>query len=122
MAPARPLGILSAMPEEMTAMGAALDPGEDVTIAGFRFRHGHIDAHPVILAEAGVGKVASGLVSSLLLNHFNCAALIFSGVAGRLDEDLSIGDIVIADELVQHDYGEMAANGFKPFRPGVPPL
>ncbi len=119
---ARPLGILSAMPEEMTAMGAALDPGEDVTIAGFRFRHGHIDGHAVILAEAGVGKVASGLVSSLLLDHFNCAALIFSGVAGRLDEELAIGDIVIADELIQHDYGAMAANGFKPFRPGVPPL
>jgi len=122
MASARPLGILSAMPEEMTAMGAALDPGEDVMIAGFRFRHGHIDGYPVILAEAGVGKVASGLVSSLLLQHFNCAALIFSGVAGRLDVDLSIGDIVIADELIQHDYGAQTGNSLKLFRPGVPPL
>ncbi len=123
MAPrTRPTGILSAMPEEMTAMGAALDAGEDVTIAGFRFRHGHIDGHPVILAEAGVGKVASGLVSGLLLHHFDCAAVIFSGVAGRLDEELSIGDIVIADELVQHDYGAQTGNSLRLFRPGAPPL
>ena len=123
MAPgARPLGILSAMPEEMTAMGAALDSTEDVTIAGFRFRHGHIDGHPVILAEAGVGKVAAGLVGGLLLERFNCSALIFSGVAGRLDEELSIGDIVIADELMQHDYGAQTGNTLKLFRPGVPPL
>lgn len=103
-------------------MGAALDPGEDVTIAGFRFRHGHIDGHPVILAEAGVGKVASGLVSGLLLHHFNCSALIFSGVAGRLDTELAIGDIVIADELVQHDYGAQTGNSLRLFRPGEPPL
>ena len=82
-------------------------PPATSTIAGFRFRHGRIDGHPVILAEAGVGKVASALVSSLLLDRFDCAALIFSGVAGRLDEELAIGDIVIADELIQHDYGAL---------------
>jgi adenosylhomocysteine nucleosidase len=119
---ARPLGILSAMPEEMTSLGGALDPAHDVTIAGFRFRHGRIDGHPVILAEAGVGKVAAGLVSSLLLDHFNCGALIFSGVAGRLDEDLAIGDIVIGDELIQHDYGALTGDRMTAYRPGVPPI
>jgi len=48
--------------------------------------------------------------------------LIFSGVAGRLDDELSIGDIVIADELIQHDYGAMVAGHLKPFRPGLPPI
>lgn len=103
-------------------MGAALDLADDVTIAGFRFRHGRIDGHPVILAEAGVGKVASGLVSGLLLHHFNCAAVIFSGVAGRLDTELAIGDIVIADELIQHDYGAQTGNTLRLFHPGIPPL
>ena len=118
----RPLAILSAMPEEMTSLGAALDPAADVAIAGFRFRHGRIDGHPVVLAEAGVGKVATALASSLLLDRFNCSAVIFSGVAGRLDEELALGDIVIADELIQHDYGSLSDNRFKAYRPGTPPI
>ena len=118
----RPLAILSAMPEEMTSLGAALDPAGDATIAGFHFRHGQIDGHPVVLAEAGVGKVAAGLVTSLLLDRFNCSAVIFSGVAGRLDEELSLGDIVIGDELIQHDYGALTGSRLKPYRPGMPPI
>jgi len=118
----RPLAILSAMPEEMTSLGGALDPAGDATIAGFHFRHGRIDGQPVVLAEAGVGKVAAGLVSSLLLDHFNCGAVIFSGVAGRLDDELAIGDIVIGDELIQHDYGALTGDSLKLYRPGIPPI
>jgi adenosylhomocysteine nucleosidase len=117
-----PLGILSALPEEMGSLGAALDPAGDVEIAGYRFRHGRIDGHPVVLAEAGVGKVASALVGSLLLDRFGCRSLIFSGVAGRLDDELAIGDIVIGEELIQHDYGAMIAGRLRPFRPGLAPI
>jgi adenosylhomocysteine nucleosidase len=117
-----PLGILSALPEEMGSLGAALDPASDIRIAGFHFRSGRIDGHPVVLAEAGVGKVATGLVGGLLLDRFGCRGLIFSGVAGNLDAELSIGDIVIAEELIQHDYGAMVAGRLKPFRPGHTPI
>ena len=58
-----PLGILSALPEEMGSLGAALDPAGDVRIAGFHFRSGRIDGHPVIpgayeasLASGDVGR------------------------------------------------------------------
>ena len=64
-----PLGILSALPEEMTHLGDVLEPAGDVAIAGFRFRPGRIDGHAVVLAEAGVGKVATALVGSLLLDR-----------------------------------------------------
>jgi adenosylhomocysteine nucleosidase len=119
---APPLGILSALPEEMGSLGAALDPAGNVEVAGFHFRTGRIDGHSVVLAEAGVGKVATALVGSLLLDRFACRGLIFSGVAGRLDAELSIGDIVIAEELIQHDYGAMVAGRLKSFRPGSAPI
>jgi adenosylhomocysteine nucleosidase len=118
----RPLGILCALPEELESLGSALDHDERVEAAGFHFRAGRIDGHRVVLAEAGVGKVATALVGSLLLDRFACRALIFSGVAGGLDPALAIGDIVIADELVQHDYGAVIAGRLKCYRPGTPPL
>jgi adenosylhomocysteine nucleosidase len=117
-----PLGILSALPEEMGSLGAALDPAGDVEIAGYRFRRGRIDGYDVVLAEAGVGKVSAALVGSLLLDRFGCRSLIFSGVAGRLDDALAIGDIIIAEELIQHDYGAMVAGRLNPFRPGLTPI
>src|SRR5215469_17937405 len=118
----RPLGIVSALPEEMGNLGLALDKGEVVDVAGFHFRHGRVDGHAVVLTEAGCGKVASALVGSLLLDRFGCRGLVFSGVAGGLDPDLAIGDIVIADELIQHDYGAMIAGRLKSFHPGTPPI
>jgi adenosylhomocysteine nucleosidase len=118
----RPFGIVSALPEEMGNLGLALDQGDVVEIAGFHFRHGRIDGHHVLLTEAGVGKVAAAVVGSLLLDRFGCRGLIFSGVAGGLDPGLSIGDIVIAAELVQHDYGAVVGGRLKPFRPGTAPI
>ncbi|HZT19773.1 MAG TPA: 5'-methylthioadenosine/adenosylhomocysteine nucleosidase [Dongiaceae bacterium] len=118
----RPLGIVSAMPEEMDSLGIALDRGRGRAIAGYRFRPGHLDGHPVVLAQAGVGKVASALVGSLLLDRFGCRALIFSGVAGGLDPKLAIGDVIVADELIQHDYGAVIGGRLKPYHPGTPPI
>jgi adenosylhomocysteine nucleosidase len=118
----RPLGIVSALPEEMGNLGLALDKGEVVEVAGFHFRHGRVDGHAVVLTEAGCGKVASALVGSLLLDRFGCRGLVFSGVAGGLDPDLAIGDIVIADELIQHDYGAVASAHLTAYHPGLPPI
>jgi adenosylhomocysteine nucleosidase len=117
-----PLGIVSALPEELSGLGLALIEEKFIEIAGYHFRPGRIDGHPVVLAEAGVGKVAVALVGSLLLDRFGCRGLIFSGVAGGLDPGLAIGDIVIADELIQHDYGAMIAGRLKAFHPGTPPI
>src|SRR5262249_43719212 len=118
----RPLGIVSALPEEMGSLGIALDKGDVVEVAGFHFHHGRVDDYPVVLAEAGCGKVATAIVASLLLDRFGCRALLSTGVAGGLDPDLAIGDIVIADELVQHDYGAVSDQGLTTYHPGRPPI
>ena len=118
----RPLGIVSALPEEMGGLGLALDKGDVVEVAGYHFRHGRVDGHPVVLAEAGCGKVATAIVASLLADRFGCAGLVFSGVAGGLDPALAIGDIVIADELIQHDYGAVTDGRLKAYHPGLAPI
>ena len=118
----RPLGIVSALPEEMGGLGLALDKGDVVEVAGYHFHHGRVDGHPVVLAEAGCGKVATAIVASLLADRFGCAGLVFSGVAGGLDPALAIGDIVIADELIQHDYGAVTGGRLKPYHPGLAPI
>ncbi len=120
-----PLGVICAMPEEIEHLSAAIDDGgerREVGPSGFAFREGRLDGRSVVLVEAGVGKVNAALVATLLLDRFGCDGLILSGVAGGLDPSLGIGDVVIAERLVQHDYGAMVERQIRPYRPGLTPI
>lgn len=118
----QPLGLICAIPEERAALSGHFSEGAGEEIAGFRFVTGHLDGRATVLVEAGIGKVNAAVVATLLLHRFGVRGLLFSGVAGGLDPDLQVGDVVIADRLVQHDYGALADGRLKPYQPGVPPL
>ncbi|MGE3741494.1 MAG: 5'-methylthioadenosine/adenosylhomocysteine nucleosidase [Geminicoccaceae bacterium] len=120
-----PLGVICAMPEEIEHLSAAIDRQEErreVGPSGFAFREGRLDGHPVVLVEAGIGKVNAALVATLLLDRFGCHGLILSGVAGGLDPSLGIGDVVVAERLLQHDYGAVIDQEIRPYRPGITPI
>jgi adenosylhomocysteine nucleosidase len=121
-APARPLGIIAALSEEVRHLGHALAVDDKIVRGGYSFRQGRLDGVPVVLVEAGIGKVNTALVATLLLDHFGCRSVLLTGVAGGVDPGLGIGDVVIADRLIQHDYGAIVGGDIKPFRPGVPPI
>jgi adenosylhomocysteine nucleosidase len=121
-APARPLGIIAALSEEVRHLGHALVVDDKIVRGSYSFRQGRLDDVPVVLVEAGIGKVNTALVATLLLDHFGCRSVLLTGVAGGIDSALGIGDVVIADRLIQHDYGAIIGGEIKPFRPGVPPI
>jgi adenosylhomocysteine nucleosidase len=116
------LGILCALPEEMALLADALVGRRDEERAGAPFATGRLDGRDVVLAESGIGKVGAALTATLLLERFGCGALVFSGVAGGLDPALGIGDIVVAERLIQHDYGAVVGDAHVPFRAGAFPL
>src|ERR1017187_9726991 len=51
---ARPIAILTAIPEEIAAFGDHLVESGSETVAGIKFHHGMLDRHPVVLAESGI--------------------------------------------------------------------
>ncbi|HET8728422.1 MAG TPA: 5'-methylthioadenosine/adenosylhomocysteine nucleosidase [Alphaproteobacteria bacterium] len=118
----RPIGLITAIPEELADLAASLDETDARSIAGLTFRSGNLEGRSVVLVESGIGKVNAALVATLLLHEFGCRALVFSGVAGGLDPDLAVGDVVIATRLIQHDYGALVEGRIRPYQPGVPPL
>lgn len=77
--------------------------GECVTLAGREFYVGTLYGHEAVLVMCGVGKVASAMTATLLIQHFSVDALLFCGTAGGIDPALRVGDVVIADSLIQHD-------------------
>jgi adenosylhomocysteine nucleosidase len=118
----RPIGILAAMAEEVRHLGQALSVDDKTVRGGYAFRQGRLDDVPVVLVEAGIGKVNTSLVATLLLDHFGCRLALLTGVAGGLDPAVGIGDVVIADHLVQHDYGAVVDAEIRPYRPGAAPV
>jgi adenosylhomocysteine nucleosidase len=120
--PTRPLGIIAALSEEVRHLGHALSVDDKIVRGSYSFRQGQLDDVPVVLVEAGIGKVNTALVATLLLDHFGCRSVLLTGVAGGIDPALGIGDVVIADRLIQHDYGAIIAGHIESFRPGVPPI
>lgn len=118
----QPVGLICAVPEEIAHFGDHLHITARQTLAGFSFLSGSIDGRPVVIVEAGIGKVNAAIVATLLLTQFNVRSLIFSGVAGGLDPSLGIGDVIIARTLIQHDYGALCDGVITPYQPGVPPL
>ena len=96
-------GIINAMPEEMAALLTAMDEQKQTVIAGKLFYHGKIGKSDVVVVEAGIGKVAAAITTTLLITNFAVDRVINSGSAGALGEGLRIGDVVVANELAYAD-------------------
>lgn len=119
----RRIGILSAIPQEFDALGEAFtEMSTPQPIAGLGFHAGTLEDRAVVFVESGIGKVNAALAATLLIRDFGCDCLIFTGVAGGLDPALKVGDVVIGERLVQHDYGALLQERLEVYQPGIPPL
>jgi adenosylhomocysteine nucleosidase len=120
--PPGPIGILCAMAEEQELLVAALGTAEPLPGRGLEARMGRLDGCDVVVAAAGVGKVKAATTATLLVERFGCRALVLSGVAGGLSSSLDIGDLVVADCVVDVDYGRITDEGRLVYQPGTLPL
>ena len=118
----RPVGVICAISQELTVLRAALDDDRRHEVGGFGFDQGSLDGRPVILAEAGIGKVNTATVATILALRFDAGALVFKGVAGGLDPELMIGDVVVADHVIQHDCGVIQNQRLQPYQAGHIPF
>jgi adenosylhomocysteine nucleosidase len=99
----RRLAIVGAMHEEIAALRPCLDDPRTERRAGREFHLGRLDGHDVILVRCGIGKVAAATTAAVLLDAYDASALLFTGVAGGLGDEVRVGDIVVAATLLQHD-------------------
>src|SRR5262249_24105354 len=75
----------------------------------------------VVLAHSGMGEVNAAMAATLLVEHFQPAHVLFTGIAGGVNPDLGPGDIVIGGRTAYYDYGELTSKGVRP-PPHVNPL
>ena len=94
---------MGAMEEEIKPILSHLTNINVVEYANNKYyeaKYGDLD---IVVAHSKIGKVFSTLTASTMIQKFGCDVLLFSGVAGGINPDLEIGDLIVANKLCQHD-------------------
>ena len=97
------IGIVSAMHEELRALLAHMPDEAVVVRGGRRFWVGHLDGHELVAVQSGIGKVAAATTAALLCAEFAVERALLTGTAGGLAAGVAVGDVVVAEALLQHD-------------------
>lgn len=98
------IAIIGAMECEIELLRDLLNNSQKIEENQFEIYKGIIGEHTIIIAKSGVGKTAAACCTQFIADKFQPNYIINTGVAGGIGDDLSIGDIVIATKLVQHDF------------------
>ena len=96
------LVVLSAFEPEWLALREGLADAETELVNGNRFVTGTLEGKPVVLALSGVSMVNAAMTTQMLLDRYEVEGIVFSGIAGGVDPDLNIGDVVVADRWGQY--------------------
>lgn len=99
------IGIITATAEEYSALGQILPDAQKVQAqAGMEFLVGRLGKEEVAGVQAGIGKVNAAICTQVMIDRFHPDRIINVGVAGALNPELHVGDIVISEDAAQHDF------------------
>jgi adenosylhomocysteine nucleosidase len=99
----RIIGIMGALPEEINGIVQLLEEKQAYSSGKRTYFTGKIQGIQTVVVFSRWGKVAAATTVATLLLRFHVTEIIFTGVAGAIQPELNIGDVVIAKRLIQHD-------------------
>ncbi len=102
-APYEPIGIMAALDGVVELLLHYTVVQEAVILDRLTFYRGLINNRQVVLVRCGVGKVNAALCAAILIKQFSARSVILVGMAGALFSRLKRGDIVVSEDLIQHD-------------------
>lgn len=97
------LAIMSALLDEQRGLLQHLTNPQPVQRAGRTFWLGQWAGQAVVLVLSKVGKVAAATTTAVLVEAFDVKNVLFTGVAGGIGAGVKVGDVVVAEALIQHD-------------------
>ena len=113
------IGIIFAMKEELEALEKQINIKNEYNIFDCIFYEATINNHQLVLVEAGIGKVNAARCCQILIDNMEVDYIFNIGVAGSVSKEVGVGDIVIGEKLVQHDFDITAFKHEKGYIPNV---
>ena len=108
----RRIGIIGAMADEVAGLKELMQDIEITRKASMEFYAGTLEGKNVVVVQSGIGKVNAAVCTQILADDFQAEVVINTGIAGSLNNDINIGDIVVSTDLVHHDM-DAVAFGYK---------
>jgi adenosylhomocysteine nucleosidase len=100
--PVHRIAIISAYEPEWLKLREGVEQREEKIINGTVFVTGEIAAKPVVVFLSGISMVNAAMTTQLALNHFTVDRIVYSGIAGGVDPNLNIGDVVVPEAWSQY--------------------
>lgn len=97
------LGIIGAMEIEVAILKSKLENAQVTRIGPMEFYAGRLSGCDVVIVMCGVGKVHAAMCTQVLCSNFGVTHIVNTGVAGSLDAELDICDVLVSTDAVQHD-------------------
>ncbi|WP_375263275.1 5'-methylthioadenosine/S-adenosylhomocysteine nucleosidase [Palleronia sp.] len=92
------VAVMSAFDPEWEVLQKGLGNAETHNINGSPFITGMIEGQDVVLVLSGVSMVNAGMNTQIAIDRFKIESIVFSGIAGGVDPELAIGDVVIPEQ------------------------
>lgn len=97
------IGIIGAMEDEVAQLKKSMEIEETTEVASLSFCRGKLSGREIVVVRSGIGKVNAAICTQILVDQFHVDVIINTGIAGSLDAEIDIGDIVISTDAVEHD-------------------
>ena len=98
------IGIIGAMESEVAQLTERMQNVQIVSGVGMKFYQGILAGKDVVVVQCGVGKVNAALCAQILCDCYGVTHIVNTGIAGSLCADLDIGDLVISQDAIYHDF------------------
>ena len=98
------LGIIGAMAVEVAVLKEKMENMTVTVRTGMEFAEGILEGLPAVVVQCGVGKVNAAMCAQILCDCFGVTHLVNTGIAGSLNADLDIGDLVVSRDAMYHDF------------------
>ena len=107
------VGIISAMDNELALLLEKADIERVDRVGQLDFHIGTLNGVRVILTRSGIGKVHAAAGAAYLLEGYHPTHILFTGIAGGVGDETKVLDVVVAKDLVQHDFVYIRQDGFE---------
>ena len=98
------IGIIGAMDVEVETLKNSLENLKISKVAEMDFCEGTLLGKDVVVVKCGIGKVNAGRCAQILCDKFDASIIVNTGIGGGIGDGLSVADVVIGNELCQHDF------------------
>jgi len=97
------IGIIGALEEEIQQIKVCMDHVTIYQKAGMEFYEGSWNGKNVVVVRSGIGKVNAAVCTQILIDNYEVEAVINTGIAGSLKNEINIGDVVLSTDVLHHD-------------------